>query len=443
MQRIARVLMLALTLCLHRLCAETYDVIVIGAGAAGLAAAQDLHREGYQVVVLEARERIGGRIATDRSHGIPIELGAGWINGIQGNPIAAIAKQINAPVFKSQDTDVIYLSAGEKISGQQSDKMEEWGANFFDYVERRQEENKSDASLGSIWDQFSPRIPQNLRRVVRARITAEVEHDYAADLQDLSLYYFNQDEELLGGDALLPQGFDRVLEPLAKNLKIQLREVVQSIDYSKPEVVIRTNKGVYRAAAVICTLPLGVLKQGTVTFTPVLPPKKLEAIQRLNMGVLDKVILHFPNAFWDKQAQWIFHVPKQGLRWIDFLNLYPMNQQPVLVAFNAGRTAVEMEAWNDSQTIKGALDVLKTIYGTQVPDPDWYYITRWQKDPFAFGSYSSIPPGGTGKDYEELAKPLAKRLFFAGEATYRAQPGTVQGAYLSGLRAAKEARSSK
>jgi monoamine oxidase len=99
---------------------------------------------------------------------------------------------------------------------------------------------------------------------------------------------------------------------------------------------------------------------------------------------------------------------------------------------------MEIESQNDEQIVAGAMAVLRRIYGNNIPTPEGWAITRWMSDPFSFGSYSHIPPGASGADYTELSRPVAQRLFFAGEATHRSYPGTVHGAYLSGLRAAKE-----
>jgi monoamine oxidase len=125
-------------------------------------------------------------------------------------------------------------------------------------------------------------------------------------------------------------------------------------------------------------------------------------------------------------------------RWSEYLNVAKFLDQPVLLGFNAASFARRLEKKTDEETVAGMLAALRSMFGRKVPDPTDARITRWASDPFSYGSYSFQKTGSTPKDYDLLAEPLARRLFFAGEHTSRRYAATVHGAFLSGQRAAKQ-----
>jgi monoamine oxidase len=188
----------------------------------------------------------------------------------------------------------------------------------------------------------------------------------------------------------------------------------------------------------VVTVPLGVLKSGKITFSPQLPAGKRRAIESLGMGLLNKCYLRFPKVFWPSQFDWLEYIPADNDRWITWFSLARPIEQPILVGFNAATTGQEMEKWTDQQTVDSAMQTLRKIFGSNVPDPTGFQITRWASDPFSLGSYSFNALGSKPAMRDELARPLGDRVFFAGEATSRKHFGTVHGAYLSGLRAAEE-----
>ena len=180
-----------------------------------------------------------------------------------------------------------------------------------------------------------------------------------------------------------------------------------------------------------------MLQSGKVLFDPPLPNAKQEAIHALGFGVLNKLYLRFPDVFWQKRPEWIMHISAERGEWCQWFNLYHYIEQPILLAFNAGRFGLAIEALSDEEMVAEAMVVLRKMYGEDIPDPDAWLITRWASDPFALGSYSSPGVGSSDQTREMLAEPIANRLFFAGEATELNYPATVHGAYLSGQREAK------
>jgi monoamine oxidase len=190
----------------------------------------------------------------------------------------------------------------------------------------------------------------------------------------------------------------------------------------------------------VITLPVGVLKLGSVEFSPPLPGPKQAAIGRLGVGVLNKVYLRFPSAFWardTKQADIIGIVSKNKGEWSESYDFSPHTGSPDLLMFNAGAFGLAIEKWTDERIVTEAMAVLRRLFGASAPAPTAHIITRWGADPFAGGSYSHLAPGSTPADRDALAAPVGDRLFFAGEASSRAYPALVTGAYLSGLREGK------
>jgi len=273
--------------------------------------------------------------------------------------------------------------------------------------------------------------------LAKAIIAAAADMEASEDFAALSLKYFDDDEEFAGEDRTLPDGFDRLVECLARGLDIRLCIPVRRITVHTRGVRVETDQGVIDADVVITTLPLGVLQAETVVFDPPLPPWKQTAIQRLRMGVLNKLVLQFPEVFWPVDREFVEYLSDDPGGFPLFWNPFRSTGIPILVGYTGGRRAWEMEAWSDEAIVEQAMQVLRRIFGLTIPSPTAIRVTRWHRDPYARGAYSYIPVGGRGEDYEAMAEPVGERLLFAGEATIRAYPGTVHGAYLSGIREAR------
>ncbi|MEM0982139.1 MAG: FAD-dependent oxidoreductase, partial [Cyanobacteria bacterium P01_H01_bin.58] len=263
--------------------------------------------------------------------------------------------------------------------------------------------------------------------------------DWAADMSELSTHYFDEGEPSEGDEVIFPEGYDALIDHLATDLDIRLNEIVTHVDYSGAAgVTIAASSGTFKADRVIVTLPIGVLKAGTVTFEPALPTPKQAAIETLGAGVLNKVYLQFADAFWQRQTHWISYISEPKGEFTTWFNLYQYTGEPILVAFNAGDFGRKIEAFTDDQIVDQAMQTLRRLYGETIPNPTDVQITRWLRDPFARCSYSFPTVGMTDETRADLAAPIDNRVFFAGEATHSGYPATVHGAYLSGQRAAKQ-----
>ncbi len=428
------------------------DVIIIGAGIAGLSAAKILKKNGLSVIVVEARERLGGRIWTNNALGLPLDLGASWIHGVNNNPIKALADQFQIKTTSTNyNASQIYRANGNPLTDSEDRLLyKNYDAIYrllMSVRRKRKLQNLPDISWQQALDQVinSKQLNDEALAELFFALNTEVEHEYAADLNKLSLFNWDVETSFRGSDHLFPNGYYQIIDGLVKNsglvAGILTNQIVQTVDYSRTRSVeVTTNQAVFEASAVIVTLPLGVLKANSVEFFPSLPKTKQQAIARLGMGILNKTYLSFPEYFWqqDARTQIINSISAVKGRWAEWLNYYYYTRQPLLLGFNAGHQGLTIEGMSNREIIDDAMLVLSRIYGDNAPTPTAQITTRWGSDPFALGSYSYIATGASVSDYQELAKAVEQRLFFAGEATSVDHPATVHGAFLSGVREANK-----
>jgi len=421
------------------------SVIVIGAGISGAAAAQSLVSKGYNVTVLEARTRIGGRTWTDNSTlSIPIDLGAQWIHGNVGNPITALATKYAIPKKPTNyDNDALYWTDGKPVSASSQSSADKLYNSIYNKALALRK--GTDVSLGSAINQVvaGMTLTADQRIFLDYEVHVNLEHEYGGDVGKMSLNSFDEGGEFSGADLML-FGYQTIPTQLLSSVpQVHLNSVVTSIDYvnapAKGGVVITTATGaIYHADAAVVTLPLGVLKSGKITFNPPLPSTKLTAMSHLDMGVLNKLYLEFPSVFWDTSVEVIEHCSSPKGLFQESYNIHYYTGAPILLMFTAATFGASVEAQTDAQIIDSAMTVLRAIYGQSIPSPTRHIVTRWNSDPFSFGSYSFSAVGANEpSDRAAMAAPIgANRVFFAGEATSSKYPATVHGAFLSGIDAA-------
>lgn len=424
------------------------DVAVVGAGAAGLAAAAALQAAGATVAVVEARERVGGRVWTSAAiPGLALDLGASWIHGASAaNPVAALARELGVATVPTDYANLrVYDCDGSPVDdarraamGARLDGLLEAAAAE---AETRRRAGRPDISLKRAVDGAlaGRHLGATARRELAYALNSVVEHEYGADAARLSLLHYDAGFGAFpGGDVLFPAGYGQLAAGLARGLDVRLGHVVRRVVYGGDGVRILTSQGELRAERAVVTLPLGVLKAGAVRFEPALPAAKLAAVGALGSGVLNKLYLRFPRVFWERGYELLGYMAGRKGEWAEWLDLAHYLDEPVLLAFNAGSYGRALEALDDRAALAGALGTLRTIYGAAVPEPVGYLRTRWAADPFARGSYSYVAVGAGPATHAALAAPVGERLFFAGEHTSAGHPSTVHGAILSGRRAAGE-----
>ena len=233
-------------------------------------------------------------------------------------------------------------------------------------------------------------------------------------------------------------GYDTVARYLAKGLDIRTGVAVHQINSTKAQVGVVTEKGTLWADRVVVTVPLGVLQARKIKFVPQLPTVKQTAIDRMGMGVMNKLVLRFEKPFWPQERQVITYASERRGKYPLFLNLCYYTGEPVLVCLVPPSFENALENLAEADAKAGALEVLRRIFGNQVVEPATVLQTRWKSDPWSFGSYSFDKLGAKPNDRDTLASSIDGRIFFAGEATHRTMYSTVHGAFLSGCRAADE-----
>ena len=414
--------------------------LVIGAGISGLAAARELKSHGVQVTVIEARNRIGGRVWTDRSLGVPVDMGASWISGVEENPITALAKEFDIKTIVDNEKWVLYDHPGKQLSNGAVAKIRAQQEALGEEVEKLAEDLDADVSLHAAVRRVlqGEQLDADERRYVDLFI-AGLESDTGGEAEKLSMVYGLDDDGFDGESHLFPGGYGQIAEGLARGLDIRLSERVTKIAYGREGVRVVTDKDSYDANWIVVTLPLGVLKLGSVQFEPPLSQTKQQAITRLGMGRLDKIVLKFPKVFWPQNVTNLAYASDVRGEFSQFLNGWKLVGEPVLFALVGAKFARQLEALSDQEVEARAMKVLRSIFGDGIPNPVGMKYSRWGKDPFAGGCYSYVPLGGTSDDFDALAEPMPP-LYFAGEATSRDYRGTVHGAFLTGIREAHRIR---
>lgn len=263
-----------------------------------------------------------------------------------------------------------------------------------------------------------------------------------ADAIDLRDWYPHETE---GINAMPVGGYHQFVRRLAAGLDIRLQTPVGVIAHGPGGVTAHTSQGPLRAAAAVVTVPLGILKSGRLLFDPPLSTAKRAAMERIGYGgaaVMNKLFLRFPRQFWpDIQDRLVGLPPTPAERgaFSNWVNVQPLVEQPVLLGFVSGRLAAELDlSAADDYIVNLGLASLRRMFGSRIPDPTGYCLTRWLSDPWALGSYSYAHTASTGQDRRHYAAPVGGRLFFAGEAATAADYGTVHAALLTGERAAIE-----
>jgi monoamine oxidase len=441
------------------------DIIILGAGAAGLAAATELSRAGLKVLILEARDRIGGRMFTKqdpRCHA-PVELGAEFIHG-RPPEIWDLLRQHHAVVKEVEGDYWCY----------QERKLRP--CHFFSQVEailEKMNDQGPDLSFAEFLARCCPERKSNPKQQEAIRwALGYVKGFHAADPKLISVHSLvkgQRAEQQIDGDRAfrIANGYAWLVEIFRQDAEragvaIELRNVAQSIHWGKgqAEVVTRTSSGTARFTAprLLVTLPLGVLQAapgegGAVRFNPELPRSKQAAIGKLVMGKVNRVVLRFRERLWDGMRP-VDGSHAKTLSDLSFLfsqeHCFPTwwttmpDKLPIITGWAPSDCADELSGQGQAEVVDKALSVLAQILGERQASLkqllEAAYWHDWQKDPFARGAYSYVKVGGEGAQ-REFAAPVEETLFFAGEASdFTGHHGTVHGAMASGYRAAENIR---
>jgi monoamine oxidase len=437
------------------------DVVIIGAGAAGLAAAIELQSTNLTFLVPEARNRIGGRAHTDQETFIstPIDLGASWIHSYgPNNVLYNYHKSFDVNQKHNILANIRHLVLdydGQPFTSETLLQARIIYSKIYEYLElfslnkKANEDQSIEQAIKSVYERLIT-SDGPVKRLVDLYLSGSEQYD-GSNLAHLSAKYWETGSGS-GYDRWVSYGYGNLLEKVANkhNLSIRLNTLVtqiNTIDTDRIAITIANDSSIIYCRRVIITIPLGCLKRETILFQPSLPDWKREAINQMGMGVMNKLIVQFSNSFWDSDVSGFLHACKKRRgRFRSAICLPPPAN--ILILFVTGLFARELEVLKDSQILKKVMKFLRKIFpGTIIPNPINYKFTRWSQDPLAYGSYSNFAVHSGPHTIEQLAKPTSNgRIQWAGEhaniddGTNDWSYGCVHSAFQSGQRAAKAIR---
>ncbi len=411
---------------------DTKSVLVVGAGMAGLAAARSLADAGWPVRLIEARDRIGGRVHTNRDWGVPLEMGASWIQGARDNPLTDLANQAQVQTVATDYDEVAKLAVDPRL--QPLDYREKPWRRF---VERARDEVDG-GSLGSAVDAAatSEELSGSERAQLAYYVNTEIEDEYAADASQLSAMTFDTGRYTGGPQVIIPSGYDALPRLLANGLPIALNTPVTAVTRRAGSVTVRCGDTTFDGPAAIVTVPLGVLKSGAITFDPPLPEGHAQAVNALGFGVLSKSFFRFDRRTWQHENAFYQYLGTRPGMWAQWFTM-PTAAGPIVLAFNAGDRGRSVESSSPNDLIASALPIARQLFGDST-SPVEVRTSSWTTDRYARGAYSFHSPGSGLDDRRQLQEPIGDRLYLAGEAIGVNNPATVHGAVLSGQYAAAE-----
>jgi polyamine oxidase len=413
-------------------------VVVIGAGMAGLGAARVLREAGCRVVVVEARDRVGGRVHTVEKFGTKVDLGASWIHDSRGNPLTEIARKAGLETVPTDyDRFLLHRPSGTAISDRNLGRA----ASAWEAI--REELYRMS------WREGSRPLGPTLRRMIEARVRSgvdraalewlcgvEVPLDWGADPGEISIEGFGEGTVYRGGpDLLIRGGAGQLVSWLARGVRVRKGDPVREVVHSGRGVRVELASGdVVRADGCVVTVPLGVLKAGKVRFEPSLPSGHRRAIRSLGFGLLDKTFLSYRSPWWDGNPTQIATAGFGVDRAITAFDFEEVAGRPLLCGFTGAGFARSLERRGPAGATPVVVDRLRRGFG-RVPLPEDSISTRWAADRFARGSYSFLAVGSTERDRAVLASPVG-RMILAGEHTSTDRPATMDGALVAGRLAA-------
>ena len=339
-------------------------VIVIGAGLAGAAAAADLARAGITVTVVEARDRVGGRIRTDRSWGVPVELGASWIHGVAGNVITTLSKSTGLTLVPSNYDNSI---ARDTTTGRESTAADQRDSTLIDLID---ELGSDDTPLSMSVGTWLREQGWNDSRIDTWAGQVEVTQEYGVGPNQLGTAAVQEGVDDQGGDAFVAGGYSRIPESLLAGLDVRLRTPVRQVAATGSGVrVVLANGTVMTADAAVVAVPLEILRQRRLTVSP-MTPAVATALSSLRTGDLEKVVLRYPEKWWDDET--LIGVVGGGvpgapagslaaLRWTEFYPLDALTGIPAIMGLAGGASALARPA-SDAACAAEAVAMLDAAY---------------------------------------------------------------------------------
>ena len=406
------------------------DVVVIGAGAAGLAASQELRRRQLRVTTLEARNRIGGRAHTDHEvFGVPYDIGAHWLEGGNRNPFVRNPERHGFTIYPAPDDETVYIGSREATDAE---------SEAYHRAVRRT--LRAISAAGRQGRDVSPAevVPDTgeWHDLVHFNIGA---YEQGKDYDGFSCLDWWESEG--GAESYCREGYGALLARSARDVPVHLSTPVTAVDWSGNGVIVSTESGSIRARACLVTASTGVLAAGAIRFNPALPVEKQESFAKISMGFYDHVaLLLSENIFGTEADEYLFcNADTHGAQSPALAGfLTNVSGTRLTLADVGGNFARELELAGRGAAIDFVRGELRRLFGTGV---DRHIVgadfVPWGLDPWTRGAYASAEPGAYPLR-RVLREPVGDRIWFAGEACSAVSWATVHGAYRTGEDAAHE-----
>jgi monoamine oxidase len=404
------------------------DVAIVGAGAAGIAAARKVAAAGRRFALIEASDHIGGRCVTDtRIFGVPFDRGAHWVHMPDINPVARLSSRTGLDLYPAPPGQKLRIGRRNAREGE----MEDYLAALVKANRAIQDAARGKADVACM--QVLPKDLGDWRPAVEFVLGP---FGCGKNLDEISAVDFARSLER-DVDAFCRQGFGTLLAKLAADLPVQLNVPVLRMQSLRNAVEIETARGRITARAVIVTASNGVLDAGKIKFTPDLPKRHLDAIAKLSLGSYDHVALELKgNPLQLQNDDLVFEKPGSARTAALLANV---SGTPLAMVEVAGKLGRELSGQGEAAMVDFATGWLAELYGADVKKAiGKTHATRWSREPWVMGAFSAAAPGGQ-PGRKVLMEPVRERLFFAGEAVHETLWGTVGGAWESGERAAEAA----
>lgn len=400
------------------------EIVVVGAGVAGLAAGRELCQSGLKPVILEARDRLGGRLFTihDSLTAVPVELGAEFVHGVHPD-LWRLLREMHVPVVELGGEHWTRDSAGFHPADSAWEEM----GRVFEAMSQAPEQSFAD---------FINKI--SVSEEARRSATSYVEGFNAARKEQVSVAWLNEEERAsdeIDGDRSfrILAGYDAVARHLARDLDIRLSREVTRIRWDSGSVLVETSAGPIRAAKVIVTAPLALLRNGDLRIDPE-PPSLADAQNAIATGHALRITFRFAEAHWAKRAPRLSFL-HGGTDFPVWWTAFPVNT-PVITGWAAGPKADALAGRPEPELKQTAMESLRKLLGENPGEPEAAWYHDWSGDPLALGAYSYVRTHGMAAA-EALRNPVEQTIYFAGEALAGGHMGTVHGAIESGIRAAR------
>ncbi|KAG0741670.1 hypothetical protein G6F23_007406 [Rhizopus arrhizus] len=442
--------------------AKVYNtkVAILGGGVSGMSAALKLTEEGiHDFIMIEARHELGGRAQNAKFGDINVELGCNWVQGLGTNPVNELAKKYKLHTVPTDGDDVLFYDEHGKVNGTEAyKKFNNYYDEMSDNAMKRIKNNQADLSGRTALNLVGWEAQTPLEEAIEYYVwdwemgeNPEVSSTMYTVLNDNWTYTgFGPGSD---GDNMVidNRGFKYIFVQESKRAfrhkssRLLLNSLITKVDYSQEGVTVHIKNGdTIHAEYAISTFSVGVMKHKDIKWSPQLPEWKMEGIYAFDMATYTKIFMNFPRKFWDDSQFVVWADPDRRGYFNTWQNLNAKGYLPQNTTTNIFFVTVtqdmsfQVEKMTDDEVKEAAMEVLRQMYGDDIPEPDHFLFPRWHSDPLFRGSYSNWPIGELDQHHQNMKAPLHNRLFFAGEALSARYYGFLQGAWFTGIDAASD-----